>query len=404
MMDICSDCDIDDSFPESNKSAYNDSSFFGEENFFEFNPNDFFVQKNKGNNYNEFLGNLFFSQYKEDNECVEDDKKYQEQLYFFSNLNKETNLTDKNAKKPKRKLFEIKKENVPKYFTENSINNIIKRFNIGKELKLKLLLDTNIKNNEIEQIKRVLESDTKKRRKRFNNDLYRTDHILKKLINIINSSLLNFINNLITSLYSKERIYLILEGIIPSNEIIDSDLKSVIKKNDFIIRGKLETKEEKLNLLNLTIKKYLCGKISPKYTKSNYPSNFNELIINKILKDEVNKDILNFILNDLLIKDWLEIFLYKKSFEDFNRYNLFDEVKKNKIKRILERIDKYINKIYNKKNKNKIYFHCFFLIAYNLYRFLIMKEKRNKSKIDNQQENGKTCCLKSLHKNTKLEN
>ena len=69
-------------------------------------------------------------------------------------------------------------------------------------MKIKLLLDINIKNNEIEQIKRVLGSNTKKKRKRFNNDLYRTDHILKKLINIINSSLLNFINNLITSLYS----------------------------------------------------------------------------------------------------------------------------------------------------------------------------------------------------------
>ena len=197
---------------------------------------------------------------------------------------------------------------------------------------------------------------------------------------------------------------MILEGIIPSNEIIDSDVKNVIKKNDFIIRGKLETKEEKLNLLNLTIKRYLSGKISPKYTKSNYPSNFNELIVNKILNDEDNKDILNFILNDLLIKDWLEIFLYKKGFEDFHKYNKFDKIQRNKIKGNLERSDKYISKIYNKKNKNKIYFHCFFLIAYNLYRFLIMKEKRNKSKIDNQQENGKTCCLKSLHKNTKIEN
>ena len=318
--------------------------------------------------------------------------------------NIETNLIDRNTNKSKgKRLFEIKKETIPKYFTENSINNIIKRFNISKELKLKLLLDININNNEIEQIKRVLESDTKKRRKRFNNDLYRTDHILKKLINIINSSLLNFINNLIVSLYSKERIYIILEGIIPSNEIIDSDVKSVIKKNDFIIRGKLETKEEKLNLLNLTIKKYLCGKISPKYTKSNYPSNFNELIVNKILKDEVNKDILNFILNDLLFKDWLEIFLYKKSFEDFNKYNSFDKIKKNKIKENLERIDKYINKIYN-KNKNKIYFHCFFLIAFNLYRFLIMKEKRNKSKIDNQKENGEKSILKSLVKKSKIEN
>ena len=197
---------------------------------------------------------------------------------------------------------------------------------------------------------------------------------------------------------------MILEGIIPSNEIEDSDLKNVLKKNDFIIRGKLETKEEKLNLLNLTIKRYLCGKISPKYTKSNYPSNFNELIINKILKDEVNKDILNFILNDLLIKDWLEIFLYKKSFDDFDKYNTFDKIKKNKIKGNLERIDKYINKINNKKNKNKIYFHCFFLIAYNLFRFLTIKEKRNKSKIDNIQENRKKSCLKSLYKNTKIEN
>ena len=168
MMDICSDCDIDDSFPESNKGAYNDSSFFGEENFFEFNPNDFLVQKNKGNNYNEFLGNLFCSQDKEDNEYIEDDKKYQEQLYFFSNINKETSLTDKNAYLYKKKrLFEIKKETIPKYFTENSINNIIKRFDISKELKLKLLLDININNNEIEQIKRVLESDTKKKEEKI---------------------------------------------------------------------------------------------------------------------------------------------------------------------------------------------------------------------------------------------
>ena len=71
------------------------------------------MQKNKGINYNEFLGNLFCSQYKEDNEYIEDDKKYQEQLYFFSNINKETNLTDKNAYlykkkdylKSKKKLF-----------------------------------------------------------------------------------------------------------------------------------------------------------------------------------------------------------------------------------------------------------------------------------------------------------
>ena len=110
------------------------------------------------------------------------------QSNFDTSLKKFSNLADKNVYLYKKKrLFEIKKENIPKYFTENSINNIIKRFDISKDLKIKLSLDINIKNNEIEQIKRFLESDTKKRRKRFNNDLYRTDHILKKLINIVNS-------------------------------------------------------------------------------------------------------------------------------------------------------------------------------------------------------------------------
>ena len=71
-------------------------------------------------------------------------------------------MTDKNTNKSKgKRLFEIKKETIPKYFTENSINNIIKRFDINKELKLKLLLDTNVNDNEIEQIKRVLEKGGK---------------------------------------------------------------------------------------------------------------------------------------------------------------------------------------------------------------------------------------------------
>ena len=152
-------------------------------------------------------------------------------------------------------------------------------------MKEKLLFDFKIANNEIEQIKRVLESDTKKRRKTCKNILYRTDHILSKLINIINSSLFNFINNLIASLYSKEKISYILDGVISSNQIVDGDYKVLIKKNDYLIRGKLETKEEKLNFFNLTLKKYFSNKISPVY-KSKYPSNYNQLIMEKLLNDE----------------------------------------------------------------------------------------------------------------------
>ena len=154
-------------------------------------------------------------------------------------------MTDLNADKSKvKQIFEIKKDCIPKFFTENSINVMIKHYDISKELKSKLILDMNINyNNNIEQIKRVLESDTKKRRKTCKNILYRTDHILIKLINIIDSSLFNFINNLIASLFSKEKIYHLLDGVISSNQIDKRDLKVVIKKNDYIIRSKLETRK-----------------------------------------------------------------------------------------------------------------------------------------------------------------
>ena len=399
-MDISFDYEINDSLFENNKGALNVSSCMEDENLYEYYPNDYLVQNDKSNRFNDFFGKVHekpFYDYNEEKNDLNDDIQNPDQIYFHSllknnthnlNTNKETYLIDLNANKSKSKekiLFEIKKDSLPKFFTENSINIIIKHYDISKELKLNLLLDINNKNNEIEQIKRVLESDTKKRRRTGKNSLYRTDHILSKLINIINSSLFNFINNLIVALYSKEKINQILDGKISINKRVEKDLKEVIKKNDYVYRGKLETKEEKLNLLNLTLKNYFTLKISPKYKKLEYSSDYNEIIIQQLVNDETNKDIFDFILNDLLIIDWLEIFLYKKRLEDFDKYNSFDKSKKNKIKENLERIDKYINKIYN-KNKNKIYFHCFVLIAYNLYRFLIIKEKRNKNKVGGKQE------------------
>ena len=391
------DCRINNSIIENSKWAHNDSFFMEDEIMNEHYPiNIFSVQINKDNNQNAFLNNEnsnpFLDNHKRENDFINDDIQNPDKLYFLtfvknnipiSNINRETNLTDLNAVKIKqKKYFEIKKEILPKFFTEQSINFIIKQYHIGKELKEKLLFDFKIANNEIEQIKRVLESDTKKRRKTCKNILYRTDHILSKLINIINSSLFNFINNLIASLYSKEKISYILDGVISSNQIVDGDYKVLIKKNDYLIRGKLETKEEKLNFFNLTLKKYFSNKISPVY-KSKYPSNYNQLIMEKLLNDEDNKDIFDFILNNLLIKDWLEIFLYKRNMKDFAKFNSINKTKRNKIKENLERIDKSINKIY--KN-NIIYFRCFVLIAYNLSRFLILKEKRNKTKIDDKKK------------------
>ena len=52
----------------------------------------------------------------------------------------------------------------------------------------------------------------------------------------------------------------------------------------------------------------------------------------------------------------------------------------------------------------KFIFIAFFFIAYNSYRFLIMKEKRNKNKFFYKHEIGENCILKSLLKNAKFEN
>jgi len=362
------------------RSAYNYNNSFGieKENCYNVNTTSDFSCLN-----NDDIGQIF-SLFQE-NLSTNDEETNPDRIYFIPslndnttnlNMNKEINIKSLDTDKSKsNELLEIKKELPPKFFPETSINVIIRNYYVNKELKLNLLLDINIKNNEIEQIKRVLKSNIKKRRKARKKSLYRTDHIIRELINFINSSLLNFINNLIATLYTKEKIYQILDGIILLNKIKDKDLKKVIKKNDYIIIGRLDTKEKKLNLLNSTLKNYFSAKISRKYTK--YPSNYNELIIDKILNDEDNKNIFDFILNDLLIKDWIEIFLYKKDFKDFDKYDLIDKRQKNEIKENLERIDKYINNIY--KN-DKIYFHCFSLIAYNLYRFLLLKEKRNKNK------------------------
>ena len=317
-----------------------------------------------------------------------------------NNTNKEANLAELYDKKQKTKaIFEVKKEEIseipevikdikelpPKYFSDNSINDIIKQFNISDKMKFDLLLNINIENNDIDKIKSVLESDKIKRTKKNSDISYRSDNILSKIINLINLSLLNFINKLIRSLYSKEEIKKILEQLNLLKKISEKDLKEVIKNNDYEFRYELTKKDEKLKLLNWTLKDYFSTNISSKFK---YPINYNKLVIEKILEEKTNKDIFEFILNDLLIIDWLEIFLYKKDLSELKKFNLLNDDKKDKIEKNLERVDKYINDKYiNKYFKNdKNYYHCFILIIYNLKRYLINKEARNRNKKEKKEE------------------
>ena len=413
-MDISYDSERDDFSPMN--LGYSENNLFSQKNlnFYDYNSEkDYLFNNNLGDRVdvhfnsddedfvdcNQRKGNLFTNELSniKDNLYI---PLFINAINSNNNTNKEANLAELYDKKQKTKaIFEVKKEEIseipevikdikelpPKYFSDNSINDIIKQFNISDKMKFDLLLNTNIENNDIEKIKSVLESDKIKRTKKNSDISYRSDNILSKIINLINLSLLNFINKLIRSLYSKEEIKKILEQLNLLKKISEKDLKEVIKNNDYEFRYELTKKDEKLKLLNWTLKDYFSTNISSKFK---YPINYNKLVIEKILEEKTNKDIFEFILNDLLIIDWLEIFLYKKDLSELKKFNLLNDDKKDKIEKNLERVDKYINDKYiNKYFKNdKNYYHCFILIIYNLKRYLINKEARNRNKKEKKEE------------------
>ena len=431
-MDISYDSERDDFSPMN--FGYSENNLFSQKNlnFYDYNSEkDYLFNNNLGDRVdvhfnsddedfvdcNQRKGNLFTNELSniKDNLYI---PLFINAINSNNNTNKEANLAELYDKKQKTKaIFEVKKEEIseipevikdikelpPKYFSDNSINDIIKQFNISDKMKFDLLLNTNIENNDIDKIKSVLESDKIKRTKKINDISYRSDNILSKIINLINLSLLNFINKLIRSLYSKEEIKKILEQLNLLKKISEKDLKEVIKNNDYEFRYELTKKDEKLKLLNWTLKDYFSTNISSKFK---YPINYNKLVIEKILEEKTNKDIFEFILNDLLIIDWLEIFLYKKDLSELKKFNLLNDDKKDKIEKNLERVDKYINDKYiNKYFKNdKNYYHCFILIIYNLKRYLINKEARNRNKKEKKEEIEENEELMSLMDIKKFQN
>ena len=85
---------------------------------------------------------------------------------------------------------------IPQINLEERINNKIKIMNIDKETKIKLLLDTNNKNNKIISIKNELNLDwtrkrktlkgtqkqTQKEKNKKNDKVYRSDNMIKYII------------------------------------------------------------------------------------------------------------------------------------------------------------------------------------------------------------------------------
>ena len=112
--------------------------------------------------------------------------------------------------------------------------------------------------------------------------------------------------------------------------------------------------------MNSTIKEYFSKRISTKFTR--FPQEYNELIINYFLNDDIHKNIFNFLFN-ITIGDWFNIFIYKKEINDLTFFNRLKEIEINIIKENLVRIDEYLQDIYE---KDKNYYHLPLLYAFNL--------------------------------------
>ena len=296
-----------------------------------------------------------------------------------------------------RKSSRIKFETKTNPILEEEINKIIiNKMNINQEYKLKFLLDINPKDIRILKIKDELINDESKRKcveekiafkvengqilgiKR--NDDYiesnrrksKSDNIIKKIKNRIIDFLLSFVNKLINSLYSKDKINQILSKL--NLPLIKSQNEDVLKKIDHKIVANQTSKSYNLKFLSSTLKDLLSKMNSERYS---IPDNYNELIISELLKDDENKDIFNFVFNEIDIEAWLQIFTYQKELECYTKNSLANEEHEIKLKENMIRIDGYLMKYLNSEKDDKIYYHCFLLLLYNFRIYLSNKKGRN---------------------------
>ena len=319
---------------------------------------------------------------------------------IFDNGNNANNLDQKNYRMKmdnKAKIFFKTRIEmlIPKPFLENEICILFKKMNIGKETKIKFISCLNkfsIKKEEIEDKlslnqnerrknldKKINMKDKFKTGRKLKNDIskrshnkYSFDNLVDKIKNMINTSLLFFCNKVIKTIYENNPK---IKQIFTDAELPKKiSTKKVIKEIDknFIVNKKKGN--EILELLNMTVRDYLCNKISTKYSK--IPSQYNELIINQLLSDENNKDIFDFLLNNIKIEDYLNIFLHQKEFKDILNYDRLNNSQKQILKNNNVSICSYLKKIYI---KDETYFQCLVILIYNFRRYLMIRERRNRS-------------------------
>ena len=302
----------------------------------------------------------------------------------------------------KNKFYINKTLPLPLY--ENDIIKIINtKMNISYNIQNILNAVSNIKNDSrIEIVKKditeKLDTRSKRTNKRLKNkedikfgrkkkeDLsfrihnkYTTDNIIIKIKNVMKKYLIIFVNNIIISLYGSKKINEIRTILnLPKHASL-----SLIKDINYKSIANKTRKKDNLDLLTISVEEFLSSSVSTRYRKINKEeynnlSKYNQIIIDFLFKDNINRDMFNFIFKNLKIEDWLNIFIYQKELNDFHSFNYLGESQKKIIEESFIKIDDIFDKL---SEEGDLYFFCFLLLIYNYKRyFLIKRERQGKDK------------------------
>ena len=302
----------------------------------------------------------------------------------------------------KNKFYINKTLPLPLY--ENDIIKIINtKMNISYNIQNILNAVSNIKNDSrIEIVKKditeKLDTRSKRTNKRLKNkedikfgrkkkeDLsfrihnkYTTDNIIIKIKNVMKKYLIIFVNNIIISLYGSKKINEIRTILnLPKHASL-----SLIKDINYKSIANKTRKKDNLDLLTISVEELLSSSASTRYRKINKEeynnlSKYNQIIIDFLFKDNLNRDMFNFIFKNLKIEDWLNIFIYQKELNDFHSFNYLGESQKKIIEESFIKIDNIFDKL---SEEGDLYFFCFLLLIYNYKRyFLIKRERQGKEK------------------------
>lgn len=361
-------------------------------------------QNSESDNLVDLSNNFIFQENFEPPELIQFSSIYfSNQLITSSNSEKRNYELSNHKVSSKKVVFKV----IPALLEENDILIIFKNSNIDSNKRIILFKVFDILDSKIDKIKNELSDKIRQKRQkkiikrkisnispiekgrkkkydfsiRFHNK-YVGDNIMNKIRNNFTKYLIKYINKLIDNIYNISEKKHIL-----NIEINKKKAKKIIKNIDYkTVSHKIRIKKN-LDLLKLTIKQFLELKMSSGRNKCNLTEKYDNVkIIEKLLNDENNKDLFYFLFNEITILDWLDIYTYKKEFNDFFLFNLLNEEKKRLLNNCLVRIDKTIVSMYNKEEF--IYLHCFILLIYNFKRYYSLKYERapKSKKIKNKNE------------------